>query len=97
MRLRHCRTASTTPRLRHFFRTIDQVCIFLLIAGTFTPHLADLFACRLVVGAVYFMWALALAGICCKMFFTRLHNVSVVGLCAVGLDANRGNQADRRD
>src|SRR5262245_7434599 len=25
------------PRLRHFFRTIDQVCIFLLIAGTFTP------------------------------------------------------------
>ena len=25
------------PRVRHFFRTLDQVCIFLLIAGTFTP------------------------------------------------------------
>src|SRR5882724_207688 len=25
------------PRVRHFFRTADQVCIFLLIAGTFTP------------------------------------------------------------
>lgn len=25
------------PRLRHFFRMVDQVCIFFLIAGTFTP------------------------------------------------------------
>ena len=25
------------PRLRHFFRTLDQVCIFFLIAGTYTP------------------------------------------------------------
>src|SRR5579872_750897 len=48
---------------RRFFRTLDQACIFLLIAGSFTP-----------VGVVYFtegwwpllpaaMWVLALCGV----------------------------------
>src|SRR5205085_5230949 len=27
------------PQRRHFFRVMDQVCIFLLIAGTYTPFI----------------------------------------------------------
>lgn len=61
---------------RHRFRTLDQVCIFLFIAGSYTPfglayrHAGWCGALTLV------MWGLALAGAALKVFFTRIHNVS---------------------
>ena len=65
------------PRLRHFFRTVDQVCIFLLIAGTFTPISLTFFRhgwwWALFVG----VWGMALFGILAKIFYTKLHNVAV--------------------
>ncbi len=72
------------PRLRHFFRTVDQVCIFLLIAGTFTP--ISLSYMRGPWGWALFvaMWTLALAGIFFKIFFTRLHNVTVAAYVLLG-------------
>jgi hemolysin III len=72
------------PRIRHFFRTMDQVCIFLLIAGTFTPisltYLRDGWWWALFIS----MWGLAVVGIFFKIFFTRLHNVSVAAYVLLG-------------
>ena len=57
---------------RHRFRTLDQVCIFLLIAGNYTPfgmtYFRDGWGGVLLIG----MWALATAGIVAKLFFTAL-------------------------
>lgn len=61
---------------RHRFRTLDQVCIFLLIAGNYSPYgmayLGDGWGGALTVA----MWTLAVAGIVLKLFFTRLYNVA---------------------
>jgi hemolysin III len=72
------------PRIRHFFRTVDQVCIFLLIAGTYTPisltYLREGWWWALFIS----IWGLALAGIFCKLFLTRLHNVSIAAYVLLG-------------
>ena len=65
------------PRLRHFFRTVDQVCIFLLIAGTFTPLALTYFRHGWWWALFIAIWGSALVGICAKLFYTRLHNVSI--------------------
>jgi hemolysin III len=61
---------------RHRFRTLDQVCIFLFIAGSYTPF--GLTFRRegwwgLLLAAV---WGLAVTGAGLKIFRTRIHNVS---------------------
>lgn len=65
------------PRPRHFFRTVDQVCIFLLIAGAFTPvsltYLRDGWWPVILIA----MWVLAVWGIAAKLFRHRLENVTV--------------------
>ena len=60
-------------KLRRLFRTLDQACIFLLIAGSYTPF-AVIFLNRgwwwLLLWA---MWLLALVGVACVL---RLRNLS---------------------
>jgi hemolysin III len=72
------------PQLRHFFRTVDQVCIFLLIAGTYTPvaltYLREGWWWTLFIT----VWGCAIAGIFFKLFFTRLQNVSVSAYVLLG-------------
>jgi hemolysin III len=72
------------PRLRHLFRTVDQVCIFLLIAGSYTPisltYLREGWWWALFIS----IWTMALAGIVAKVFFTRLHNVSTSAYLMLG-------------
>ncbi len=72
------------PRLRHLFRTLDQVCIFLLIAGTYTPiamtYLRDGWWWTLFAA----IWGMALLGIIAKVFYTRLHGVSVSAYVLLG-------------
>jgi hemolysin III len=65
------------PSLRHRFRTIDQVCIFLLIAGTFTPISLTFFRHGWWWALFVSMWAVALFGIVVKIFYTKLQNVAV--------------------
>lgn len=72
------------PRLRHFFRTLDQVCIFLLIAGTFTPFALTYFRQGWWWALLISMWTVALGGIVCKLFYTKLHNVSVSAYVMLG-------------
>ena len=72
------------PRLRHFFRTVDQVCIFLLIAGTYTP-----FALAFLRGGWWWallaaIWGLALLGIIFKVFVRGHQNVATWSYVALG-------------
>lgn len=64
-------------RWRRLFRMIDQACIFLLIAGTFTPIATTYLrqgAWWILLAA---MWAVALVGFASKAFFAhRVESVS---------------------
>jgi hemolysin III len=65
------------PKLRHFFRMLDQVCIFLLIAGNFTPFALSYFLEGWLWSLCILMWGGAIVGIFFKVFFRRLKNVAV--------------------
>jgi hemolysin III len=66
----------TAPRARQFFRMLDQVCIFLLIAGTFTPFALSYFRHGWLWGLTLVMWGLTTVGIFFKICFRRLRNVT---------------------
>ncbi len=71
------------PRLKHLFRTADQVAIYLLIAGTYTPFmLVNLrgFWGWLLLAIV---WTLALAGIVFKIVFVDRHKAITMSLYLV--------------
>ena len=67
---------------RRFFRMLDQACIFLLIAGSFTPfavvYLMDGWWPLLLVA----MWTLAIAGV---MLVLRTRNLSTAARVTYGL------------
>lgn len=84
-------TASTvyhavpSKRLRPFLRRIDHSCIYLLIAGTYTPFM--LVTMRNAWGWTLFglVWGLAAAGILFKVFFTgRFEAVATLGYILMG-------------
>jgi hemolysin III len=64
------------PGARRFFRMLDQVCIFLLIAGTFTPFALSYFLQGWLWGLTLAMWGLTSVGIFFKVCFRRLNNVA---------------------
>jgi hemolysin III len=65
------------PRANHFFRMLDQGCIYLFIAGTFTP-IAAAFLTSSLVWIPITMWAIAAFGFISKMFFShRIYRASV--------------------
>jgi hemolysin III len=66
-----------TPPMRRFFRMLDQVCIFLLIAGTFTPFALSYFLHGWLWGLSLVMWGLTCVGIFFKVCFRRIRNVSI--------------------
>lgn len=72
------------PRPRHFFRMIDQVCIFLLIAGTYTPfglvYLRDGWTWGLTIA----IWSLALFGSVFRVFFSYLRSLHSTAYVLLG-------------
>ena len=72
------------PRLRHFFRTVDQVCIFFLIAGTYTPWGLAFYSEGWGWTLLVAMWALAFAGAGFKLFVTGHDNVGVAFYVLLG-------------
>ncbi|HEY2827251.1 MAG TPA: hemolysin III family protein [Pirellulales bacterium] len=67
------------PKLRHFFRMLDQGCIYLFIAGTFTP----IAAAFLRVGPWWILlaaiWIIAIGGFLSKVAFNhRVNNSSAI-------------------
>ncbi|WP_274475622.1 PAQR family membrane homeostasis protein TrhA [Mangrovimonas aestuarii] len=59
-----------TPKLKHYFRILDHMSIYLLIAGTYSP--VTLIALKGSLGYPLFwtVWGIALVGIALKLFFT---------------------------
>ena len=75
----------TNPRLKRFFRILDHVSIYLLIAGTYTP--IALVSMRGPWGWTIFglIWGMAIAGIISKFFIIdRLKYLSIVFYIAMG-------------
>jgi len=63
------------PRLRSRLRIMDHATIYVLIAGTYTP--LTLITLNSLTGWVIFgvSWAMALAGVILKLFFTGKYNL----------------------
>jgi hemolysin III len=72
------------PRLRHLFRTLDQVCIFFLIAGSYTPWGLAYFREPLGLALLATIWALAICGALFKLFVKGLDNVATAGYVLLG-------------
>jgi hemolysin III len=65
------------PPMRTFFRMLDQVCIFLLITGTFSAFAFSYFRHGWLWGLTLLMWGLTCLAIFFKICFRRTRNVSV--------------------
>ncbi|WP_405572057.1 hemolysin III family protein [Winogradskyella sp. Asnod2-B02-A] len=55
---------------KHYFRIVDHVSIYLLIAGTYTPVLLILLADSLGWTLFWTVWGIAAFGVVLKLFFT---------------------------
>ena len=76
---------SRRPRVKQFFQALDHCCIYLLIAGTYTPF--TLVSLRGAWGLTLFalVWALAIAGILFRLVFgPRLRALAVVSYVVMG-------------
>ena len=72
------------PRRRHFFRIVDQVCIFLLIAGTYTPFMVAFLRESWTFVLLPIVWMLAVLGIGFKLFVKGHENVATAAYVAMG-------------
>lgn len=73
------------PNLKHVFKICDHSCIYVLIAGTYTPFL--LITIQGILGWSLFavLWSLTLAGILFKIFFVyRFKIVSTIAYILMG-------------
>lgn len=76
--------STTSSKLKRFLQTVDHCCIYLLIAGSYTPF-------GLTIGGplgqnlLVLIWAFALAGIAAKLVFgNRFPVVSVLSYLVMG-------------
>ncbi len=77
--------SATEPRLRIRRRVFDHACIYVLIAGTYTPF--ALIALPYEVGRTLFLlaWGVALTGVVLKIFYTgRFDRLSTFMYVAMG-------------
>ena len=73
------------PYLKHVFKILDHSCIYVLIAGTYTPFL--LVTIRGVVGWSMFalVWSLTVIGVLFKVFFVhRFKIISTIAYILMG-------------
>jgi hemolysin III len=63
------------PKLKHLFKIFDHSCIYVLIAGTYTPFM--LVTIRGVLGWSMFalVWSLTVIGVLFKFFFVHRFNI----------------------
>ena len=74
-----------SPRLRHFFRVLDQAFIYLLIVGTYTPTAVVYLHGGALDWLFRSMWVVALAGFLSKaIWHHRVEAISVVVYVALG-------------
>jgi hemolysin III len=63
---------------------MDQVCIFLLIAGSFTPFGLTYLRDGWMLGILFVMWGLAFFGVFFKVAYSQLDNVSTSTYVVMG-------------
>ena len=68
------------PVWKRVLRVLDHVCIYLLIAGTYTPFVLAFFSEGTMLTLLYVIWGLALAGTVFKIFFTGRFPILSTGL-----------------
>lgn len=62
--------AAKTERRKHYFRIVDHISIYLLIAGTYTPVLLITLEQSLGWTLFWVVWGIAAFGVILKLFFT---------------------------
>ncbi|MGB3606159.1 MAG: hemolysin III family protein [Psychroserpens sp.] len=62
--------AVKSKKRKHYFRIVDHISIYLLIAGTYTPVLLIILPDSLGWTLFYIVWGIALFGVVLKIFFT---------------------------
>lgn len=73
------------PRLRPILRKVDHACIYLLIAGTYTPFVLISLRSTLGLTLLGIVWGLAVFGIVYKMFFIdRFVVITTLAYVAMG-------------
>ncbi len=73
------------PELKLKLQIVDHCCIYLLIAGSYTPFLLLVIRDSLGLGLLAFVWAFAAFGIAMKIIFgKRFSAVGVVSYLAMG-------------
>lgn len=77
--------SAVSPELKHTLQLVDHCCIYLLIAGSYTPFLLVVLRGTLGFGLLAFVWAFAMFGIAMKVIFRgRSNAVGVVSYLAMG-------------
>lgn len=75
----------TKIRLKHSFRVVDHISIYLLIAGTYTPVLLITLEKSLGWPLFWTVWSIAAFGVVLKLFFTgRFNTFSTLLYLAMG-------------
>jgi len=76
---------TTSPELKHALRLVDHCCIYLLIAGTYTPFASVIIDDTIGRSVLAAIWVFAVGGILLKLLFRdRFQALSVVLYLVMG-------------
>jgi hemolysin III len=76
---------ATSPKLKERLQLIDHCCIYVLIAGSYTPFTLVALRGSFGTGLFIFVWFFALIGIIAKVFFhKRFRAASVISYLVMG-------------
>ena len=77
--------SATTPESKRILQIVDHCCIYVLIAGSYTPFTLIVLRDGIGQNLFYFVWAFALIGIMLKIFFgKRFPVLSVLAYLVMG-------------
>lgn len=77
--------SAVTDRQKHILQIVDHCCIYLLIAGTYTPFTLVVLRSGIGLGLFAFVWLFAVIGIASKIFFRkRFKSASVISYLVMG-------------
>lgn len=77
--------STTSPELKRKLQILDHCCIYLLIAGSYTPFALLLFRETFGFGLLAFVWAFAAFGIAMKLTFRDKYSAAgVISYLAMG-------------
>lgn len=80
-----CYHGAIAPRFKHNLRIVDHCCIYLLIAGSYTPFGVVILGGTLGLSLLLLIWTFAVVGILTKIFFhNKFPVVSVLSYVVMG-------------